>query len=122
MTDELAAWILDSARTEGETAVITGNEETHTDADGTTHTGTTNYVVYYVGTNAPAWSLDIEGILLTERMNAYVEEISQGYEVTNDKGNLNYFKIQEAEKASESGSGESESEEPETSEGSDNAQ
>lgn len=125
MTDELAAWILDSARTEGETAVITGNEETHTDADGTTHTGTTTYVVYYVGTNAPAWSLDIEGILLTERMNAYVEEISQGYEVTNDKGNLNYFKIQEAEKASGSGeseSGESESGEPETSEGSDTAQ
>lgn len=128
MTDTLAAWIFDSARTGGETAVIADDGETHTDEDGSTHTHETAYVVYYVGANDPAWSLDIESTLLTERMNAYMEEISQGYEVTNGKGNLNYLKIQEAENASGSGeseSGENEGSEPESSgssEGSDNAE
>lgn len=128
MTDTLAAWIFDSARTGGETAVVSDDGETHTDEDGSTHTHETAYVVYYVGANDPAWSLDIESILLTERMNAYMEEISQGYEVTNGKGNLNYLKIQEAENASGSGeseSGENEGSEPESSgssEGSDNAE
>lgn len=128
MTDTLAAWIFDSARTGGETAVVSDDGETHTDEDGSTHTHETAYVVYYVGANDPAWSLDIESILLTERMNAYIEEISQGYEVTNGKGNLNYLKIQEAENASGSGeseSGENEGSEPESSgssEGSDNAE
>lgn len=128
MTDTLAAWIFDSARTGGETAVIADDGETHTDEDGSTHTHETAYVVYYVGANDPAWSLDIESTLLTERMNAYMEEISQGYEVTNGKGNLNYLKIQEAENASGSGeseSGENEGSEPEfsgSSEGSDNVE
>lgn len=128
MTDTLAAWIFDSARTGGETAVVSDDGETHTDEDGSTHTHETAYVVYYVGANDPAWSLDIESTLLTERMNAYMEEISQGYEVTNGKGNLNYLKIQEAENASGSGeseSGENEGSEPESSgssEGSDNAE
>lgn len=128
MTDTLAAWIFDSARTSGETAVISDDGETHTDEDGSTHTPETAYVVYYVGANDPAWSLDIESTLLTERMNAYMEEISQGYEVTNGKGNLNYLKIQEAENASgseESESGENEGSEQESSgsaEGSDNAE
>ncbi len=130
LTDELAAWVLDSSRTGGETVVITGAEETHTDADGSTHTHATAYVAYYVGTNDPAWSLDIEGILLTERMNTYMEEISQGYELTNHKGNLNYVKVQEAANASESGESESQGSEEntdqesgqESSEGSDNGQ
>lgn len=80
---DVADWLFDSARTAGETAVIPGGE------------GGSSYVVYYVGTNRPAWYLDIESTLLTERMNAYMEEIAQGYEVTNARGNLNYLKVQE---------------------------
>ena len=98
MTDALADWIFDSARVSGETTAILGGE------------GESSYVVYYVGTNNPAWYLDIESTLLTETMSAYMEEIAQGYEVTNARGNLNYLKVQEAAAASdESGEPEQES-------------
>lgn len=110
VTDVLADWLFDSARVSGETTAISGGE------------GAGSYVVYYVGANDPAWYLDIESTLLTERMNAYMEEIVQGYEVTNAKGNLNYLKIQEAADASGDASGEngesgqeSSEEEPESS-------
>lgn len=89
MTEALADWIFDSARGSGETTAILGGEDE------------SSYVVYYVGTNNPAWYLDIESTLLTERMSAYMEEIAQGYEVTNARGNLNYLKVQEAAAASE---------------------
>lgn len=92
MTDALADWIFDSARVSGETTAILGGE------------GESSYVVYYVGTNNPAWYLDIENTLLTERMSAYMEEIAQGYEVTNARGNLNYLKVQEAAAASDDAS------------------
>lgn len=89
MTEALADWIFDSARVSGETTAILGGEDE------------SSYVVYYVGTDNPAWYLDIESTLLTERMSAYMEEIAQGYEVTNARGNLNYLKVQEAAAASE---------------------
>lgn len=103
VADALADWIFDSARVSGETTAILGGE------------GESSYVVYYVGTNSPAWFLDIENTLLTERMNAYMEEIAQGYEVTNAKGNLNYLKVQEAAAASGDASGESDESEQESS-------
>lgn len=89
MTDALADWIFDSARVSGETTAILGGEDE------------SSYVVYYVGTNNPEWYLDIENTLLTETMSAYMEEIAQGYEVTNARGNLNYLKVQEAAAASD---------------------
>ncbi len=106
MPGPLADWLFDSARVGGETAAITGGE------------GESSYVAYYVGANEPEWYLNIESTLLAERMNAYLEEIGQGYELTNAKGNLNYVKIQEAadaaaasaensSEADDSGSGES---------------
>lgn len=93
MADALADWLFDSARAGGETTVIPGGE------------GESSYVVYYVGTNQPEWYLNIEATLLTERLEAYMEEIGEGYDVTDAKGNLNYLKIQEAA-ANESGSAE----------------
>lgn len=102
MPDALAEWIFDGTRVSGDAAVIAGEEEVHTDEDGSTHThesGETSYVVYYVGANNPEWHVSIENTLLTERLNAYMEEISEGYDVTNAKGRLNYLKIQEAEAA-----------------------
>lgn len=88
MAEALSDWIFDSARVSGETAAILGGE------------GESSYVVYYVGANEPSWFLDIESTLLAERMTAYMEEISQGYEVTNARGHLNYLKVQEAADAS----------------------
>lgn len=95
MADVLSDWLFDSARVSGEVAAISGDE------------GEYSYVVYYVGTNDPEWHLDIESILLTERMNAYLEDIAQGYDVTNARGNLNYLKVQEAEAALEDAEDES---------------
>ena len=95
MTEALSDWLFDSARVSGETVAISGGE------------GESSYVVYYVGVNDPEWSLDIESTLLTERMNAYLEEITQGYDVTNARGNLNYLKVQEAQAASEGAEDES---------------
>ncbi len=96
MADALADWLFDSARVRGEAVAITGGE------------GESSYVACYVGTNDPEWSMEIENTLLNERMQAYVEEISQGYDVTDARGKLNYLKVQESEAASESdGSSES---------------
>lgn len=103
MADDLADWLFDSARVSGETIAIPGGEDE------------SSYVVYYVAANDPAWSLDIESTLLAERMNTYLEEISEGYDVTNAKGNLNYLKVQEAAAASGEGSGEGRGSEQESS-------
>lgn len=92
MTDSLGGWLFDGARTSGETAVITGGEN-----EG-------SYVVYYMGENKPEWFLSIRNTLLSERMNAYLEEISQGYDVTNARGNLKYVKLLEAQEAQNNGS------------------
>lgn len=96
LPEALADWLYEDGRAVGDTAAITGGE----DED--------SYVVYYIGTNDPQWSLSIESTLLNETMSAYMEEISQGYEVEDPKGNLNYLKV---EAAAESASSES-SEEP----------
>lgn len=90
MADALAEWLFDSARVGGETTVVPGGE------------GESSYVVYYIGTNEPEWYLDIEATLLSERLEAYLQEIGEGYDVTDAKGNLNYLKIQE-EAAADSG-------------------
>lgn len=90
MADALAEWLFDSARVGGETTVVPGGE------------GESSYVVYYIGTNEPEWYLDIEATLLTEKLEVYLQEIREGYDVTDAKGNLNYLKVQE-EAAADSG-------------------
>lgn len=85
LPDALADWIFDGSRTVGETVSITGGENE------------SSYVVYYVGENKPAWFLSIRNTLLSERMNAYMEEITQGYDVTDAKDHLAYIKILEAQ-------------------------
>ena len=96
LPENLAEWLFDSARAAGDTAAIAGEE------------GDASYVVYYVGTNDPRWSLTIESLLLQDTMDAYMDEITEGYEVEDTKGNLNYLKVQaEAESAAAESSEES---------------
>ena len=83
MADALEEWLFDSTRVNGETTAILGGE------------GESSYVVYYVGTDEPEWYLNIESTLLSERLEAYLEEIGEGYDLTDAKGNLNYIKVQE---------------------------
>lgn len=90
LPEALADWLYDSTRAAGDTTAISGGE------------GEASYVVYYVGTNAPRWSLNIESTLLQKTMNAYMDVITEGYEVEDTKGNLDYLKIQAAVEAVES--------------------
>lgn len=94
MTEDLAGWLFDGARVSGETAVISGA------AGGDAAGSGTSYVVCYVGQNRPEWVLNIEATLLSERMSAYIKEITAGYEVTNGKGRLKYLTVQEEAAAS----------------------
>lgn len=89
MAQELTEWVFDSARAQGDTAVITvplGETQT-------------TYVMYYVGVNEPEWYLNIENTLLIEAMNNYMEEISADCKVEDPKGNLNYLAVRAAEEA-----------------------
>ncbi len=108
MSDELSAWLFDEARVSGDSVAIDAE-------DGY------DYVMYYVGTNEPAWKLNIKSTLLSDIMDAYLEEITASITVEDPKGNLNYLKVQEAEEAAtESETAEStEATEPETAESTD---
>ncbi len=91
--DALTAWLYDSARKSGDTEVITPEDDGQT------------YVVYYVGPNDPSWILNIRSMLLSQRMADYTKEISQGFEVEDPKGNLNYLKVQAAQSSAEAENG-----------------
>ena len=84
--EQIAEWLFDAGRKAGDTTVIT-TEEGYT------------YVLYYVGSNEPEWILDVRNTVLSDVMEAYLEEISADAEVEDSKGNLEYLKKQAAEDA-----------------------
>ena len=106
LPEALADWLYDSARKTGDTVAISGAD------------GEASYVVYYLGAGDPRWSLNIESILLQKTMNAYMDVITEGYEVEDAKGNLNYLKIQAALEAAESDAAESSEEDTDAAESS----
>lgn len=83
MSEEMNAWMADASRQAGDAAAFT--EESGY-----------NYVLYYVGTNDPAWRLDIHDLLLNQTMADYMENIEETVAVEDPKGNLNYLKIEAA--------------------------
>lgn len=83
MSDDMNAWLADTSRQAGDTAAFT--EESGY-----------NYVLYYIGTNDPAWRLDIHDLLLSQTMSDYLEGISETVAVEDPKGNLNYLKVEAA--------------------------
>ncbi len=78
ISEEMDAWLTDEARKAGDTYAC--NIENGS-----------NYVLYYLGTNDPEWKISIRNTLLNETMNAYLEEISAKFVITDDKGNLKYL-------------------------------
>ena len=90
LPEALGNWLMEDGRAVGDTTSITGGE------------GEASYVVYYAGTNNPQWSINISNTLLQQTLNEYLEEISEGYEVKDSKGNLNYLKVQAALDAAQS--------------------
>lgn len=54
-----------------------------------------NYVMYYIGTNEPAWKMNIKTSLSNERTATYIEEISSAIEVVDNNNNLAYLSVEE---------------------------
>ena len=110
MPDELAEWVKDSARAEGDTIVVSPESEEYT------------YVVYYVGTNDAGWIQSIRTTLQNEKLSEYMAAFTENVDVQDPKGNLRYIEIRAQEAASsaaaeeESGSSETESEGSDSSE------
>lgn len=82
LPEELRSWVGDSARKSGDTAVISPESEEYT------------YVLYYVAPNEAEWYLNIQQILLNQKLSEYLEGMSSDMEVQDPKGNLNYLKVQ----------------------------
>ncbi len=83
MSEDMNAWMADASRQAGDTAAFT-------DENGY------NYVFYYLGTNDPAWKMDIHDLLLSQTMSEYLDTISEGVTVGDPKGNLNYLQVEAA--------------------------
>ena len=93
--DEVTEWLFDDARAEGDTNVISTE-------DGVI------YVIYFKGLNKPQWMFEIRDTLVAEAMEAYIQEISAGFDVDDPKGNLDYLGIQAYVEAIENAMQESE--------------
>lgn len=85
---DLSDWLFAEERQAGETTAIAPETE---DA--------TNYVVYYVGQGEFEWKLEIESTLLSTTMSEYITEITEGMEVNDPKGNLEYLAVLAAQEA-----------------------
>lgn len=105
MPEELAEWMGDSARAQGDTAVISPESEQYT------------YVVYYVGTGDAGWIQSIRTTLRNEKVSDYMQTFVEDIDVQDPKGNLKYIDIR-AEEAAASAAAEAES----SSEGSDSSE
>lgn len=82
LPEGMAEWATDSARKAGDTFAINVEEDY-------------NYVCYYVGANDPAWKNNIRSILLGDIMTNYLNDLSQGYEVKEGRGKLDYLHPEE---------------------------
>jgi len=105
MPEELAEWMGDSARAQGDTAVISPESEQYT------------YVVYYVGTGDAGWIQSIRTTLRNEKVSDYMQTFVEDIDVQDPKGNLKYIDIR-AEEAAASAAAEAEG----SSEGSDSGE
>lgn len=84
--ESIAEWLFAPDRAQGDTTAITLE-------------GGINYVMYYLGQGDPQWKLSVRSTLLSDTMNAYLEEITEPIEVEDPKGNLNYLKVEAAASA-----------------------
>lgn len=77
--DEVVDWLFAEGRTEGDTACITSDT-----------TGST-YILYYKGENIPTWKLDARAGALSEKMTAYLQEISADIKAEDVNNNFGYL-------------------------------
>ena len=87
MPDELAEWLHDSARAEGDTTVISPASEEFT------------YVVYYKGVGDAEWVQKIRSTFQSERFSEYMAAFTENVDVQDPKGNLRYLEVRAQEEA-----------------------
>lgn len=108
--DEIAEWLEDDSRVYGDTTIVAPGDDY-------------SYVLYYIGTDSPEWMSNVKTTLLSDIMSDYVDEITEGYEVEDPKGRLNYLQVYAAQEAeAESSSAAEEGEPSETESGDSSAQ
>lgn len=81
MTEDMAAWLSDSARRAGDTTVLSPGDDEY------------SYVMYFVGQSDPWWLVSARNELLGAAMEAYMEEITADISVEDPRGNLKYLYV-----------------------------
>ena len=94
---EMSDWLFAEDRKAGDTIAITQEGDS-----------ATNYVIYYHSQGDVEWKLEIKSTLLSTAMSEYIAEITEGMEVEDPKGNLEYIAILEAAAAEAEAAAESE--------------
>lgn len=74
---DVASWIFDENRAPGDTTALES-------ADGY------DYMLYYIKQNDCAWKMEARNEIVSEKVLAYLEEITAGMEVKDPKNNLKY--------------------------------
>ncbi len=78
MAEEMADWLTDPQRQEGDTFAIDVENEA-------------NYVLYYLKKNDAAWEINIRQLLLGETMTEYLDGLSAEFTVEDPNGNLKEY-------------------------------
>ena len=85
MSEDMEAWLSDSARKAGDTVAISPEEDGY------------SYVLYYLSEGDPFWMVSAKNTLLGTAMEAYMEEITADISIEDPKENLKYLYISENE-------------------------
>lgn len=101
MSEDLEAWLSDSARKAGDATAISPEGDEY------------SYVFYYLSESDPWWMVSVKNTLLSTAMETYIEEITADIPVEDPKGNLKYLYV--------SGEGSDAADNSETPDGSDAA-
>ncbi len=83
MVDSINQWLFDDARKAGDTELIESEYGWH--------------IVYFVGEDAERWQVNIKDLLHSNKIEEKITGLTDGLEVVDKKGVLNYLKAQETE-------------------------
>lgn len=81
MTEDMAAWLSDSARKAGDTTVLSPEDDEY------------SYVLYFVSQSDPWWMVSVRNELLGIAMEDYMDEITADISVEDPRGSLKYLYV-----------------------------
>lgn len=113
MSEDMEAWLSDSARKAGDTVALSPEGDGY------------SYILYYLSESDPWWMVSAKNTLLSTVMEAYMEEITADISIEDPKENLKYLHVSEEETdgdgITDSETGSDAADNPEAPEGSDAA-